>query len=175
MSDEKLTGVDIAQLFDELKDDVGALLLFLQDKSIDDARKRALWIIAGYYDEAKWMTVPKEFLPHFECQRREKERTKAYAFSQAYLLSKKIAKEYLDTNNLQEFYREIPNLLIACMQLHQLGVFPRDIGSGSTCATLLEEALSFAELLQDGIKDFYIQKTPEIRNLLDQVQVRRVV
>ena len=132
-------------------------------------------MLMGYYDEVKWMTVPMEFLPHFECQRRERERTKAYAFSQAYLLSKKIAKEYLDTKNLQGFYKEIPNLLIACMQLHQLWVVPKDIGSGSTCATLLEEALSFAELIQDGIRDFYIQKTPEIWNLLDQIKVRRVV
>ncbi len=175
ISDKRLTWEDIWWLFDELWNDMWAVLLFLQDKSIDDARKRALWILAGYYDETKWMTVPKEFLPHFECQRREKERVKAYAFSEAYALSKKIALNYYRQRNMQAYYGEIPNLLIECMQLHTLWVYPKDIWSASGCATLLEEALSFAESLKSGIEGFYIQKTPAIWNLLDQVSVRRVI
>lgn len=175
MSGEKMTAEEVATIFDEVKSDMSVILWFLKDAAIDDTRKRSLWMIAGYYDETKWLTVPKDFLPHFECERREKERTQAYAFSQAYVLSKKIALDYLRSKNQYWYYNELPNLLIACMRLHQLWVFPKDVWSASGHETLLSEAIMFAEQLQNGVKDFFIQKTPAVRELLETISIKWVV
>lgn len=175
ISGKKMTAEEVATIFDEVGSDMSVILWFLKDATIDDTRKRSLWMIAGYYDETKWLTVPKDFLPHFECERREKERTQAYAFSQAYVLSKKIALDYLRNQNLYWYYNELPNLLIACMQLHQLRVFPNDIWSASGHETLLSEAIMFAQLLHTGVKDFFIQKTPAVKELLQAISIKRVV
>lgn len=175
MSGEKMTAEEVATIFDEVKSDMSVILWFLKDAAIDDTRKRSLWMIAGYYDETKWLTVPKDFLPHFECERRERERTQAYAFSQAYVLSKKIALDYLRNQNQYWYYNELPNLLIACMKLHQLWVYPKDIWSASGHETLLSEAIMFAQLLQNGVKDFFIQKTPAVNELLEAISIKRVV
>lgn len=175
MSDEKMNAEEVATIFDKVGSDMSIILCFLKDTTIDIARKRSLWMIAGYYDETMWLTVPKDFLPHFECERREKERTQAYAFSQAYVLSKKIALDYLRSKNQYWYYNELPNLLIACMRLHQLWVFPKDVWSASGHETLLSEAIMFAEQLQNGVKDFFIQKTPAVSELLEKISIKRVV
>lgn len=173
--DKSMTAKEVMTIFDQIGSDITIILSFINDSIIDDARKRSLWMIAWYYDETKWLTVPKDFLPHFEFARREKQRTQAYAFSQAYVLSKKIALNYLNNKNLYWYYHEIPNLLIACMQLHQLWVFPLDIWSRSWHETLLSEAMIFAEQLQIGVKDFFIKKTPDIAQLLETIRIRQVV
>lgn len=175
MYSETINTEEVAAIFDQVGSDISIILSFIKDTTVNESRKRSIWMIAGYYNETQWLTVPIDFLPHFECERREKERTQAYAFSQAYVLSKKIALDYLRNKNLHWYYNEIPNLLIASMRLHQLWVFPKDVWSASGHETLLSEAIMFAEQLQNGVKDFFIQKTPAVSELLETISIKRVL
>ncbi len=61
------------------------------------------------------------------------------------------------------------------MRLHQLWVFPKDVWSASGHETLLSEAIMFAEQLQNGVKDFFIQKTPVVSELLETISIKRVL
>lgn len=165
--DGKMTGDDIGELFDASKWEISRILAFLDDVSIDKARRRSVWMIAWFYDEIVCLHVPQHFLPKFEIEQRELDRTKAYAFYRAYLLSKEIAYEYLKIHDLMNFYAELPNLVIACQHLHDLWVSPSMlITSWSQYDSFLTEAAEYRKHVLNGIQWFYIKKTPAITEIL---------
>lgn len=174
-SDEKFTGEDILKMYEEAGRDVPRILELLQDVSLDDARRRAIWMVAWYFNETRCLHVPVEFLPDFEKCGRERDRTKAYCFHQAYLLSKGMCADYLKQRDMGGFYHELTNLIIACQNLHNLEVNPDSVITiGSCFPTFLAEATVYRWVLTEWIKDFCIQKTPEIAELLDKPLLRVV-
>ena len=170
---DKFYGSNFEQILKRLWDSSVRLLEEIEKGKavIDPSKRRALWMIAAHLDSIICLTVPPDFLDREE----EKIRTRAYAFGQAYALSKNLSREYGELASLWSFYSELPNIIIAWQWLKKLWISPSSIFHGyAEDFNFDREALEIVNTIRNWARLGWITINPELEKILEPFHLKLV-